>query len=154
MTRSAEAPVLNVLADNLRVALEGTDHDWYVGLLTTLTEVSAEQASRASRAGGSTIAAHANHVRFALRIMLGRLHGERGPVEWGPEWERSRVDDAEWDALRTELGELYQEFAGLLRSRTVWDEQALGVVMTQIAHTAYHVGAIRQVKLAVSAPSA
>jgi len=54
------------------------------------------------------------------------------------------VDDAAWVALRTELRRAYESLLVAVETHGVWDEDALGVAIGAIAHTAYHLGAIRQ----------
>ncbi len=54
------------------------------------------------------------------------------------------VDDAAWAALRTRLREEYDRLVVAVEMHARWDEDALGVALGAVAHTAYHLGAIRQ----------
>ena len=54
------------------------------------------------------------------------------------------VDAAAWAALRARLREQYNGLVVAVEMHARWDEDALGVAMGAVAHTAYHLGAIRQ----------
>ena len=56
----------------------------------------------------------------------------------------SVVDEAAWVALRTGLRREYEGLLVAVETHAAWDEDALGVAIGAIAHTAYHLGAIRQ----------
>jgi hypothetical protein len=56
----------------------------------------------------------------------------------------STVDDVEWAAFRARLRDEYEQLLVAVTTLAQWDEDALGMAMGAIAHTAYHLGAIRQ----------
>jgi hypothetical protein len=58
------------------------------------------------------------------------------------------VDDGQWIALRARLRHEYGALLVTLETHSAWDEDSLGDAIGAIAHTAYHLGAIRQ-RLAV-----
>ena len=125
-----------------------------VGLLRSLDKLSAADASR-SIGGGATIAAHAEHLRFGLSLM-NRWAREGGnpfaDAAWDAAWRTTEVDDAEWKKIR---GDLRDEATGWLRSvgalRTV-DAVELNGVIGNIAHLAYHLGAVRQIAATARGP--
>src|SRR5262245_9440701 len=72
------------------------------GLLRSLDKLAAADASR-SIAGGATIAAHAQHLRYGLSLM-NRWASEGGnpfaDATWDEAWKTTQVDENEWAAIR------------------------------------------------------
>lgn len=136
----------SALVHSLKMALEGDEHNggWYNGLLFALESVSAEQASRASAEGRATVAAHAEHVRFTLEVANAWLRGERPEINWADSWKVQQVNEAEWEALKAGLRQQYETLLEMARGRPTWREPGVALMIDNIAHTAYHAGAIRQ----------
>src|SRR5262245_29339573 len=87
-----------------------------LGLLRSLDALSAEAASQ-STAGGATIAAHVDHVRYGLEL-LNRWAGGEDPwhsADWAAAWRTTRVTDAEWTRLRAELRAETRRWQDVLR---------------------------------------
>ncbi|HWK90461.1 MAG TPA: DinB family protein [Longimicrobium sp.] len=126
------------------------------GLLRSLDRLSAEAAS-AAPAGGPSIAANVEHLRYGLSLMNRWAAGEENPfadADWSAAWRRRAVSDAEWARLRAELrGEAERWLVALRTPREVRTVELNGMVGS-IAHLAYHLGAIRQIDRATRGPSA
>ena len=126
-----------------------------VGLLRALDRLSAEAASR-EHGGGSSIAAHVEHVRYGLSL-LNRWAGGENPfadADWAASWERTEVSDAEWPQLRAALRqEVDAWLATLGTARDVVDMELNGMIGS-IAHLAYHLGAMRQMDRSLRGPEA
>ena len=131
----------------LKMAFLGdeTQHGWYNGLLTALDGVTALQASRTPAPGRTSVAAHAEHVRFTLRVVSAWGRNEQPQVDWAHSWVTSSVTESEWDALRSSIRHEFEAMLTAVRAHTAWSEQGLQIVIDNIAHTAYHAGAIRQI---------
>jgi hypothetical protein len=108
----------------------------------TLEKVTAAQASR--RIGGSSIAAHANHVRFSLRATADWIRGDHSRKDWLESWKLSEVDDAGWSRLKEELRRAYEDAARAVESDGGLGAEQRGGAVSAVAHSAYHLGAIRQ----------
>lgn len=119
--------------------------DQNCGLFQTLDGLSAEDASRAVAPGGATVAGHCEHVRFYLDVLMRYMQGRMGKVDWKESWLVSAVDAARWDELRDELRRAYALLDTSLRSAEQWGERGVGGAMAILAHTAYHLGAVRQI---------
>ena len=118
--------------------------DQKTGLFDTLNELSAEQVSKRVQ-DASSIAAHCEHMRFYLDIFLGGLQGKTyGKIDWKQSWLVQSVNEGEWHALKEKLRAQYKELTQLLESFDFWDDYRVGDPMAILAHTAYHLGAIRQ----------
>jgi hypothetical protein len=125
-----------------------------VGLLRSLANLSAEDASLSTDAG-ATIAAHAQHLRFGLAL-LNRWAREGGyPFEdahWEEAWKVSVVDEAEWTAIQAGLREETRRWLEALGARPLAVTRDLHWTIGSIAHLAYHLGAIRQIHRASRGP--
>jgi hypothetical protein len=125
------------------------------GLLASLDRLSAASASAAAT-GGSSIAAHVDHLRYGLSLM-NRWAGGENPfrdADWSASWRRTEVTDAEWARLRAELGREAHRWLETLRAPREVSELELNGVVGSIAHLAYHLGAIRQIDRAARGPAA
>ena len=117
------------------------------GLFETLDGVSAEAASVRARSESSTVAAHTEHIRFYVAVHYKLMLGSRENIDWDESWRIKTVNSAAWKDLREDLRRSYQTVVEHLRSLERWkDETSLALAI--IAHTAYHLGAIRQLILA------
>jgi hypothetical protein len=123
------------------------------GLFQTIDNISAEKASTSVRTDGSTIAAHSEHIRFYVDVHYKLLLGSREKIDWDESWRIRTVKPVQWDALRQDLLNTYRSVADHLRGVNSWGEDEISVAMAIVAHTAYHLGAIRQLLLAIQPES-
>lgn len=119
------------------------------GLFQTLNDISAETASTEARAGGSTVAAHTEHIRFYVAMHHKLMLGARDPIDWDESWRIKTVNSVAWNDLRRDLRRGYRTVVEHLRTLDSWSEDETSLTLAIIAHTAYHLGAIRQLILAV-----
>lgn len=120
--------------------------DRHTSFNETLAGISAAEASKPPLAGGSTIAGHVNHVRFYLRILNDYMNGiKHTNLDWKQSWLVSNVSAAEWQSLCDELRSDYADLRGRWNNHSDWGkEDWLGGALAIIVHTAFHLGAIRQ----------
>lgn len=117
------------------------------GLFSTLDSLSAEQASR--EVLGTTVAAQVFHTAFYVRALERYLGGFTGKTDWDESWTTRIVTEPEWDALKAQLRDDYERATQKLRAVTDWGEDQLDFGMSIVVHSAYHLGAIRQLVKAV-----
>jgi hypothetical protein len=125
------------------------------GLLRSLDKLDAAAASRVT-AGGSSIAAHVDHVRYGLSLLNRWTAGENpwAEADWALSWRKTLVSETEWQQLRADIRDEARRWAiAIGRARDV-DELELNGVVGSIAHAAYHIGAIRQIDRQARGPSA
>ncbi len=124
------------------------------GLLTSLDQLTAADASRNSHAG-ATIAAHAEHLRFGLSLM-NRWATEGGNpfahAKWYEAWTITTVDDARWKTIRDGLRKEVDQWQRALQVRREVQEIELSGMFGSVSHMAYHLGAIRQIHTATRGP--
>ena len=113
-----------------------------VGIFATLAGTSAEAASRHHH--GSTIAAHTEHAKFYLDRMCEFINGRTERVNWEDSWLIETVNESEWDALRQSVIRSYENVLRCIAGLENWSEDRVGEAVAMVAHTAYHLGAIRQ----------
>jgi hypothetical protein len=118
------------------------------GLLRQLDTIDAAAASRRPMPGKTTIAAHADHVHFGLTLLNRWAAGEANPWEgadWNASWQRTAVNDEQWRELRERLRHEAGKWRQAAAMRTSWDDLTAAGALSSAAHTAYHLGAIRQI---------
>jgi hypothetical protein len=126
------------------------------GLLASLDQISAADASRSS-AGGASIAAHVDHLRFGLSLMNRWAAGEKKPwqgADWTTSWRKTRVSEDEWKHLRAELRREATKWMEAASQPREMSDVELNIFVGNIAHLAYHLGAIRQIDRTARGPSA
>ena len=124
------------------------------GLLRSLETLSAAEASQ-STAGGATIAAHTQHVRYGL-LLMNQWAAEGGNpfanAKWDEAWRLSTVDAAAWDEIRSGLrAEAHGWLEALNAPREPGPVELTGMI-SSVAHLAYHLGAIRQINKSLRGP--
>jgi hypothetical protein len=134
------------LLDETFEHVQGAYLDTGTSLFETLETISAEEASRPVSARCASIAAQVEHVRFYLNLAVRAARGEAvGKVDWQASWRLTTVTPAEWEALKGRLRDAHREVLATAANARTWEiEDALGGAMALLAHTAYHLGEIRQ----------
>ena len=118
------------------------------GLLGQLEIITAATASRQSIPGKPSIAAHVDHVHFGMSLLTRWISGEENPwanADWTGAWKRLTVTDEQWRELRDNLRKESDTWRKAVVHLTKWDDVTAAGALSTIAHTAYHLGAIRQI---------
>jgi hypothetical protein len=118
------------------------------GLLRQLDTIDAAAASKRGMPGKTTIASHADHVLYGLTLLNRWASGEENPfadADWNASWQRTSVTASQWDELRKRLREASATWQRFVASKSGWDDLAASGALSSAAHTAYHLGAIRQI---------
>ena len=118
--------------------------DQKAGLFDTLNAISAEQASRPVAEGGTSIAAQVEHTRFYLDAITQFMSGRTEKVDWQESWQVEKVTPKAWERLKQDLKAAYESVTAKLKSIEAWGDDEIGDSMAIVVHTAYHLGAIRQ----------
>ncbi len=113
-----------------------------VGVLNTLDKLSADEVSR--KFGSTTIAAHSEHAKFYLDRLCEFMEGRTEKVNWEDSWLIETVNETEWNYLRQAVRKSYENTLLTFAKIEDWNEDTLGEAIGIVAHTAYHLGAIRQ----------
>ena len=124
------------------------------GLLRQLEAISAQAASARPMPGQTTIAAHVDHVHYGFTLLNRWAAGEPNPwadADWTVSWQRKSATDQEWRSLLGSLRQQAEMWREAIAKRTVWDDVSAAGALASAAHTAYHLGAIRQILAAMGA---
>lgn len=134
--------VLDETMDNVR----GYFLDRGTSLFETLAAISADEASIPVGGRCATLAAHVKHTAFYLDVVDKSVRDPSYPrVDWGEIWRTvSRVTPGEWQAIQAELRRNYERILALIQDTPAWGQEEIGGAIALIAHTAYHLGEIRQ----------
>lgn len=134
------------LLDETFANTQGIYLDRGTALFDTLESLSAEQASCCIGSKGATLAGHVEHIRYYLGVLTSCiLRKPVGKLDWEDSWKLQEVDKREWDATKQRLRDAYQTAVGVMKDLEVWEgEDDIGASLAIIAHTASHLGAIRQ----------
>jgi hypothetical protein len=151
---NAKDTFLKSLLYLLRETFEGSPEgqpsaylDRGAGVFSTLEMLSAEAASRDIKS--TTIAAQTEHAKFYLDRLCEFLNGRTENVNWDDSWLIETVNETEWRALRDSVQKSYDGVLHCLAQIEDWNEMRVGMAMGMLAHTAYHLGAIRQIAKAI-----
>jgi hypothetical protein len=115
------------------------------GFFDTIDAVDAEKASRVVKEGATTIAAHCEHVRFYLEFLSNYMNEKFVMVDWKDSWRVKTVNDTEWNSLRGQLHKTYQQVTDAFNDIETWNDFKITGALGILAHTAYHLSAIRQI---------
>jgi len=126
------------------------------GLLASLDRLSAADASK-THDGGSSIAAHVDHLRYGFSLLNRWGDGLSPPwpeMDWAASWRRNVVTDSQWRTLRDDLRREATHWAETLGKRREVNEVEAGWLAGSVVHLAYHMGAIRQIDRSTRGPLA
>jgi hypothetical protein len=118
------------------------------GLLSQLEAIDARAASARVAPQKTTVAAHVDHVHYGLTLLNRWAAGEANPwagADWDASWRRAEVTPESWRALRDNLRAEAERWRRHVAVRTDWDGVSAAGALSSAAHTAYHLGAIRQI---------
>lgn len=158
-----ELEVMNALLKVLTELIDGASRDvaWVLnpedpGLISSLSRVSAENASAVPAGGSASIAAHVDHLRYGLEL-LNRWTRDESAFEnaaYSASWDRLIVSEAQWASLREALAKEAHAWREALKRQSDLTSDQLTAVVASVAHLAYHMGAIRQIDRSTRGPSA
>ena len=118
------------------------------GVFSTLRQIDAKSAS--VDVNGTSAAAHTEHLKFYIDRAIEFMDGSAEQVNWEQSWLIETVNEEEWNYLREGVERTYRQFLEKAAATESWDSQHIGGMISIIAHTAYHLGAIRQIAKSLS----
>lgn len=127
------------------------------GLLRQLDAIDAATASKQLATGRPPIAAHIDHVHYGFVLLNRWASGDENAwagADWNASWRRTSVTDKEWRALRAALRGEVAAWRTVVETRPRWDAVGASAALSTAVHTAYHMGAIRQILAALPPHSA
>ncbi len=148
--------LLELLAETFE-RVQGYFLDRDTSLFETLAGIDAPRASLRYSPYCSNLAAQVNHTRFYLDVSIRAIRDDdQTKADWDASWNVGAVAAAEWTDLVEGLRSSYEDQKTIITTHGNWDDEAIGGTMGIVAHSAYHLGEIRQALAiipVVSAPS-
>jgi hypothetical protein len=145
-------PLQTAVVTMLKEAFEGPANPketWFTnnklnsGIFGALEEVSSNEASIS--VNGTTLAGHADHVRCHMWGTNEFLkNGTYPKMDWAKSWELASVDENGWVEVQSKLRSEYLRLIAALDINE-WDQPKANEVLASLTHSAYHLGAIRQI---------
>jgi hypothetical protein len=138
--------ILFILRETFEGSPEGQGSaylDRGVGIFATLETLSAKDVS--TEIAGMTIAAHTEHAKFYLDRICEFINGRTEKVNWEQSWLIETVNETEWNFLREGMRKSYEGVLRCFAEIETWNQDNIGEAVAIIAHTAYHLGAMRQI---------
>jgi hypothetical protein len=138
---------LFVLLDETFDNVHGFYLDKNTSLFETLANITADEASIPVGGKCATLAAQVKHIAFYLDVVVKSVQDPNYPkVDWGEIWRTvNRVTPDEWKIIQDELRANYASIMNLIKTAPAWQGEAeIGSAIAIIAHTANHLGEIRQ----------
>jgi hypothetical protein len=116
------------------------------GILGLIATVSAAEASWSSNhnSPGTSIASHAEHLRWSLANANSALEGKPYQANWSESWTTLEVDQMKWDWLRLSLRTEYEMLIENLQKQKDMSGDFLLGTLALLPHAGYHLGTIRQ----------
>jgi len=138
---------LYFLLDETFDNVHGIYLDKGTSLFETLATISAAEASIPVGGRCATLAAQVKHVAFYLDVLAENVRTQKfEPVDWDRIWrETSAVTPEEWESIKASLRQSQDRVKRLINDTAEWPtDRHIGGAIGMIAHTAYHLGEIRQ----------
>jgi hypothetical protein len=138
---------LYLLLDEAFDRVHGLFLDPGTSLFETLAAISAAEASVPVGGKCATLAAQVRHVAFYLDVLVHEVRTQQYErPDWGKIWrETGAVSPEEWETIKAQLRESYDRLKALIRDTAEWpSEWHISGAIAAVAHTAYHLGEIRQ----------
>ena len=153
--------VLKPFLELLREIYMGSevDQSWVIdgnpgyGLTATLKQITAKAASTPTVKDGSTIAGHTEHLRWSLEFAMAFYKGVQPSGSWDESWTIHKVNAGEWEQLQKDLLNVYLRLIDAIKEVKDWSNpHLLKGTLALLPHAAYHLGAVRQLIIAVHKP--
>lgn len=119
--------------------------DQNTGLFDTLNKLSVEQAAKPVTEGGTSIAGQVKHIKFYIDVLEQIMDGHNVEADWQGNWQVGEVTPEVWDALKADLKTSYERLSQRLNTTSIWGDEEVGDSIAILVHTAYHLGALRQI---------
>ena len=117
--------------------------DTGVGVFNTVENIDAENASKSI--AGANIAAHTEHIGYYLAVLSNFLKGAIVAPDWNKTWEMEDISEERWSEIKDNLKKAYDMATETFEAVEDWNDDSITEATAIVVHTAYHLGAIRQI---------
>jgi hypothetical protein len=125
------------------------------GMFGVIKPIAPKDAFMAIAAGHRSLAEHVQHVRFSMDLFYKRMQGQDPSADWGTSFDIEERSAEKWVELQAELKRLYDAVMSVVNEQSKqplekWPAIYIVGLAAMTAHTAYHLGSIRQIAIAVT----
>lgn len=111
----------------------------------TLSDITATEANIPVSHQSASLAAQVQHTAYYVEALReGLATNFTAKADWEGSWQVEPVDDAQWRALIGRLNDSYEWVVTLATENTDWSADFIGGAFALVAHSAYHLGEVRQ----------
>lgn len=152
MATNLKKACLEIFRESFEGVALGKSGTWYVqgkeGIFDAIETATPEQASVLLPGARATIGAHANHLCYYLHLFNASCRGEREEGDWEGSWRVQNFDATTWaDVINRTHHEFDEAFdwyqAQADQADDIDDKDMAAYTIANIAHAAFHLGAIR-----------
>ena len=145
-------PVKEACVEIFRECFEGIapgkSGTWFVqgneAIFQTLQSLTPGKASLRVPNQTATLGAHAFHLCYYLSLFNATTRGEEPKADWAGSWKVQEFDDKSWTEVATRTKKEFDEAMTWYRSGTAFrSEEGAVYAVANVAHAAYHLGALR-----------
>jgi len=143
-----KAALAELFRETFQGVAPGNSGTWFVqgkeAIFNSIGSLSSEEASRRVVGQPYSIGAHTVHLLYYLEHFNGHLRGENPKADWEGSWKRQEFSHVEWEEVARELQLAYAFTFDFYSGETMPEDQGqIIATIANIAHAAYHLGAIR-----------
>jgi hypothetical protein len=143
--RAAVSEIFRETFEGVRPDADGT---WFVqgkeAIFDAIRTTSPENASKKVHGQPATIGAHVWHLNYYLTLFNANLRNEEPESDWEGSWMYQEFDSEQWRTLATDVDDQYREAKAWYDSdMEPADQEEEIYAIANLAHAAYHLGAIR-----------
>ncbi len=152
MSNNLKLACLELFRETFEGVAPGSNGTWFVqgreAVLPSIQALTPEQASTVYPGGRATVGAHVNHLCYYLHLFNVHKRGEEEPSDWEGSWKMQTFDAKAWKDVQDRTLAEYEEATQWYRLQAESDsdfateEKAISAI-ANIAHAAFHLGAIR-----------
>lgn len=151
MSNTLKSACIEIFRESFEGVKPGQQYTWFVqgkeAIFDVLESLTAEQASRSIPGTRATIGAHANHLCYFLHLFNVNNRGEEEQGDWEGSWKVQEFDEAAWKDVTTRTRKEYEEAYHWYEAQSASDSELnkddAEYTIANIAHAAYHLGAMR-----------
>ncbi|MEZ4530729.1 MAG: hypothetical protein R2855_06815 [Thermomicrobiales bacterium] len=111
----------------------------------TLADITAEEANSPVSNQSASLAAQVQHTAYYVEALReGLATNFTAKADWEGSWQIAPVDDTQWQALIGRLNDSYEWVVTFARETHDWNADLVGGAFALAAHSAYHLGEVRQ----------
>lgn len=120
-------------------------------LIATLQSLTAEQASTQIIPNTNSVVAHLIHTNAYLQNGINSFLDQGSEIDWPATWHKQSATEDEYQSEITQLKSLAAQFSDLVGTADLSNIWVHVEANANLIHTAYHLGAIRQLASQIKA---